>query len=315
MKKSKKKLIYLSLSFVVLGIVIFIFINSISGNLFEFVRINFSPDQTIDGGVASFKTNIYFLIISLFGIAAFLYLLTLPLIRKLLDDFFLDEKVIDYFFEDEYTSRSFLKFTVITTTLVNLLIVLLFKLNKIPQFSFLFGEDNFFEWLTAIFFLVASIVLFIAVIGIYRDKVFQFEGKNLFLLGTLIFSIFCFWVFGEEISWGQRIFNWSTPEQFGMNFQNETTMHNFFNPIINSVYALVLLFIVAIIFIGWIRNRKKTSVSFQIFFPHSSMFPAALFLLFTSSQGEMSEIILSFFVFFYSLRVFIVSKNINTIKN
>lgn len=37
----------------------------------------------------------------------------------------------------------------------------------------------------------------------------------------------CFYVTGEEISWGQWIFNWSTPESWGaINDQNETNLHN-----------------------------------------------------------------------------------------
>lgn len=37
----------------------------------------------------------------------------------------------------------------------------------------------------------------------------------------------CFYVTGEEVSWGQWIFNWDTPENWGkINDQNETNLHN-----------------------------------------------------------------------------------------
>lgn len=37
----------------------------------------------------------------------------------------------------------------------------------------------------------------------------------------------CFYVTGEEVSWGQWIFNWGTPEEWGtINDQNETNLHN-----------------------------------------------------------------------------------------
>lgn len=40
-------------------------------------------------------------------------------------------------------------------------------------------------------------------------------------------AVGAFYVAGEEISWGQHIFGWSTPEVFGrVNDQNETNLHN-----------------------------------------------------------------------------------------
>ena len=42
-----------------------------------------------------------------------------------------------------------------------------------------------------------------------------------------IFSLIFLFGFGEEISWGQRIFNWSTSEGYSnINRQNETNIHN-----------------------------------------------------------------------------------------
>ena len=41
------------------------------------------------------------------------------------------------------------------------------------------------------------------------------------------FVVGCLYIAGEEISWGQHIFNWSTPEFWGnVNDQGETNLHN-----------------------------------------------------------------------------------------
>ena len=50
------------------------------------------------------------------------------------------------------------------------------------------------------------------------------ENKNFWYLGlSLLFLLAC----GEEISWGQRIFGWDTPEGMKeMNIQQETNLHN-----------------------------------------------------------------------------------------
>lgn len=40
-------------------------------------------------------------------------------------------------------------------------------------------------------------------------------------------AICCFYVAGEEVSWGQHIIDWATPEYWGqINDQNETNLHN-----------------------------------------------------------------------------------------
>ena len=55
-------------------------------------------------------------------------------------------------------------------------------------------------------------------IGSFRTR------KNIFYLGL---SLLFFVAFGEEISWGQTIFGWETPEAFReINAQGETNLHN-----------------------------------------------------------------------------------------
>lgn len=66
------------------------------------------------------------------------------------------------------------------------------------------AEDSFFENLTAISFMVASIIFTI---------IFCLKKKIIHLVFALIFFV----GMGEEISWGQRIFNYHTPEYFEEN--------------------------------------------------------------------------------------------------
>ncbi len=87
-------------------------------------------------------------------------------------------------------------------------------------------EDGVFEALTAIFFLVTSTFFFIKYI---KHK----EPNHLIILTTkrniffLLLSIVFFMGFGEEISWGQRIFNLQTPEFLEkINVQKEINIHN-----------------------------------------------------------------------------------------
>jgi hypothetical protein len=87
-------------------------------------------------------------------------------------------------------------------------------------------EDGLFESLTAIFFLLASIFFFILFWKSRSGNNLRFftTKRNIFYL--LLFLVF-FLGFGEEISWGQRIFNLKTPEIIkGINMQGEINIHN-----------------------------------------------------------------------------------------
>jgi len=69
-----------------------------------------------------------------------------------------------------------------------------------------------------------GLALVLAMIGMARvDWANQKPLGLWFALAT-----FCtFYVFGEEISWGQHILNWDTPEYWArVNDQNETNLHN-----------------------------------------------------------------------------------------
>ena len=86
------------------------------------------------------------------------------------------------------------------------------------------SEDGPIESLSAAFFLVASIGFLLAMI---RSEYLKKEGtyRAYFMTGAWCLLMFIF--AGEEISWGQRIFDFSTPDSLAkINVQNEFTFHN-----------------------------------------------------------------------------------------
>jgi hypothetical protein len=93
--------------------------------------------------------------------------------------------------------------------------------------NYLRDEDNFIENLGAISFLIASILYLASYLqsGGSGNIASPIESKNnkFYLLFAIIFFI----GFGEEISWGQRLIGWDTPQLFiEINKQNETNIHN-----------------------------------------------------------------------------------------
>ncbi|MFT5105627.1 MAG: hypothetical protein ACI9UA_001248 [Pseudoalteromonas tetraodonis] len=83
------------------------------------------------------------------------------------------------------------------------------------------AEDRTYEWFGFIGFFGAGVFSLLTLL--YRDKMPN-KKVALFFLGMGLFFIVCA---GEEISWGQRVFGWETPENYAkMNEQGETNLHN-----------------------------------------------------------------------------------------
>ena len=88
-------------------------------------------------------------------------------------------------------------------------------------------EDGLYENIGALFFLFASLSFLVLVVkpNLYRKK--NESGKFIERYYFLFLALLLFFAFGEEISWGQRIFNYSTPEAIKEhNLQGEFNVHN-----------------------------------------------------------------------------------------
>lgn len=88
-------------------------------------------------------------------------------------------------------------------------------------------EDGPVENLGAVFFLITSILLLLAFIKTQKLRKAKPDEPNWKNFWILALCLLFFLAFGEEISWGQRIFNFNTPESLSsMNVQGEFNLHN-----------------------------------------------------------------------------------------
>jgi hypothetical protein len=119
-------------------------------------------------------------------------------------------------------------------------------------------EDGLIEWLTVLALISTMVICF------YRTWKLRKHAKPLFLIMTFLFGLAFLFGAGEEISWGQRLFNVESPEFFKQyNAQGETNLHN---TIINDTkinklvfgkgIGLLLLFYMAV-FIPLYRYRAS----------------------------------------------------------
>ena len=76
----------------------------------------------------------------------------------------------------------------------------------------------------------------------------------LYLLGLIYYFL-------EEISWGQYIFNWSTPYFFlNLNNQNETNFHNIsnlFNQLPRNLVFIWSAFTFILVKLSFVKNFRK----------------------------------------------------------
>lgn len=87
----------------------------------------------------------------------------------------------------------------------------------------LFGvlESGFFEWVRFGSYLLASLISF-KVFSLLKHRALKGSSYAVFM-----FACLCAFVALEEISYGQHIFHWQTPEYFSsLNLQGETNLHN-----------------------------------------------------------------------------------------
>jgi hypothetical protein len=90
-----------------------------------------------------------------------------------------------------------------------------------PLFHLLTDEDHVLEWLQFAGYAAATLLGASVAIRLWRG------GTRPLAALFALFALGCLFIAGEEVSWGQRIFGWSTPEPLAqVNHQDETTVHN-----------------------------------------------------------------------------------------
>ena len=209
-----------------------------------------------------------------------------------------------------------------TVKMINMTYMILMLVLCLIPIIFLFDEelyllivreDGVIEYLTASFLLFASIKLFFLFLKIYKKY-------SVFNFGLLSYSLVLFFGFGEEISWGQRIFGIQSPSFFSENnFQGEINIHNMMvmgvdlnRWIFTYVLVLIFTFYFLITPIMYYKNKfPKTIVNrFSFLIPiylYSSIFLITTLIINLNLAEKVSEVwecsfaVTIFFICFNSL--------------
>lgn len=200
------------------------------------------------------------------------------------------------------TGRRFSLVLLWSSSITGLILVACWFLRKLPVMNLLYGEDGPLETLTAILFIVSSFLIFSAAVFHRRQSADHRKVVAVFLVGIAIVFLF----FGlEEISWGQRLFGWSTPAILErINDQGELNVHNLDNSLLAPLYRWGMAAFALLTAAGWLWLSRFKETPLRFLIPHGAtvglLFLMVLFGVFWQ-QNELLEELGAVFALSYAL--------------
>jgi len=287
-----------------ISIILIIYYSDLIPILIDFTEKYISPDHHLKpGGIYNVKMVLFtiILLIALLSVLCFLNLNITGKLYNFLNTFINIESLKRFLFNDELCDKEQLsKYIFIIGTSLGILVHL---------FVLTIGDVEWegpMEESSSLLFLFSAILLVFSSIRFKKNLFKPLARRKIILLLIGIAGLFIF-IYGEEISWGQRLFGIEAPEFFEEhNIQAETNLHNFINPLFLFIYPAVGVGSFIILCLIWLFPYKKKTYLFNLFIPHPSLFYLVFILACTSFLGEseMYEESLAIFVFLYSIRIF-----------
>lgn len=183
----------------------------------------------------------------------------------------------------------------------------------------IFGDDvkeDIFEHISEVFFLLSSILFFVVIFKLKYLNVYKKERQLLRIL-FFGFGFGLLFIFLEEISYGQHIFEWETSGVFETyNFQGETNLHNFINPFYRFIYPLVGFGLFGACGLLWFFNKGNAPLWLSFLTPHKSLIILVFLMAASTYKGhsESFEHMLALFLLLYVWRILIWLNNLKKNK-
>ena len=272
----------------------------------SFIELNFSPDNKLDLKT-QFLANILLWIINftLFfgnflwfsGKANFLFQLSYKIINF--------DKLYQFLFGGLNELVHFNKTIFYSTSVISFFLYIYASLENS------FVHEGLIETTFSSGFLFGAIAFLNSYILARRLKTNEAWLASFRFIIILLF-FFSFVMFGEETSWGQHFFGWQAIGIFqDYNFQGETNIHNFFNPILGMVVYFICLLLLFSFLIFWGFKEKYNNFLMNLLSPHPSLSVLVIFICLSGLSGflETFENLLALFVLCYSLRILVLLKD------
>lgn len=302
MNKNKTK----SLGFILLftAVITSLFNNESQSLIIKFVERYFSPDQHLQPpGIEFVKFQFLKLKVFLFfsGI-----LLSTPLggflwskLQKTWSSLIDTSRLSKFLFGNSYLSQKIEKNIFYFTTFLSLSLYLYVLSLGEPAY------EGLLETISAFGFFVAGFFAFYSFFLVRKlplnHSIEKYLKPFLLCLGILLIGLG-----GEEVSWGQRIFGW---QAFGVfetyNYQKETTIHNFFNPLFIYIYPAIGISFFVFLLLFWFFPAKNCHEFIHRVAPPPSFIILTFVMAGLSFRGhsEAYEVLLSLFFIVYTFRM------------
>jgi len=165
--------------------------------------------------------------------------------------------------------------------------------------EFVYEEDGIFEVGTALALLACAAFFLVSASGrAWRLS----RGLS---AATVALAVLCLLLFLEEISWGQRIFDWDTPEESStLNAQQETNLHNMFVGY-NQLIRLVIALAISSALLGrqfWLHRLSGMGLGELVPVPATVYFVP--FLIFSHTYDELFEEVVGLFLVVYAFNLY-----------
>ncbi len=130
-----------------------------------------------------------------------------------------------------------------------------------------------------------AFLLFLSIILLIKILILTDKNERLTKIFFLIYTLALIYYLGEEISWGQHFFKWSTPDFFiSYNNQNETNLHNISNIFDQLPRGIVFFWcgisIPALIILNYFNKAKINVKIFDLICPNKRLLTISILLLF-----------------------------------
>jgi hypothetical protein len=232
------------------------------------------------------------------------------------------KKIADAFLRDPLFPRGTAAFSPLNVFLITTLVGVLLTISmwiiqpENPLFAPIYLEDGVMENLSAAAFVAAALFTGVAAYRVKKDLTGKYPRWLWVVLALAAVGFFV--IGGEEISWGQRIFGWSTPEVFkDTNVQDETNLHNVFNSIFPILYRFPVVLPLILLAGVWLEAKQKWLTFSRFILPAFSLFGLSMVIAFVAliwGHQELLEELGAVFVLFYGLRLYRATRALKKVE-
>ncbi len=255
--------------------------------------------QSVPESILLLKTIILYTILITLGFGLFYLLDIYKIFNRLFGKYIDINGIKQFFLSDRLCGKKHLPmFLLVAGTLFGTLLQLFFMINGEPR------QEGLMEHISEWILLFAGILMLTTTLKVSSNPLFHDTRiKTILLLLVIAFGLF--FLFGEEISWGQRILGF---ESFGVfqeyNYQHEMNLHNFFNHLFILLYPLAGIGTFLFLFVFWFFKNKPSDL-LDLLLPPPSLFFLVFIMACTTYMGhsEIYEELAYVFALLYSIRI------------